>query len=178
MRLRCKHTSKQHFIHTKSRGTSSQAGFFLLCSNLRPQYAADCGFQVEVDEAFAGARDASLRLQAEGARRMALVCRPTPSFGSTSTRETSVIRNSCIGWHDLQRRSCFYPRPKAWEAVQTRFGLQRARRIPSLFSHRVQKTESVFRRRPARLSSPWLNPGAFRRDVVSIPSAIHSGLVL
>ena len=63
MRLRCKHTSKQHFIHAKSRGTRSQAGFFLLCSNLEPQYSSDGGLQVEVDEAFAEARDDSLRLK-------------------------------------------------------------------------------------------------------------------
>jgi hypothetical protein len=74
------------------------------------------------------------------------------------------IRNSCIGWHGLQRRSCFYPRPYAVEPAETRLGLKRAKRTTELFSHRVQKTEIVFRRRPARLLSLALKGRALRRD--------------
>jgi len=43
--------------------------------------------------------------------------------------ETSVIRNSCLGWHSLQRRSCFYLWPYAMELTKTRLGLKCAREL-------------------------------------------------
>jgi hypothetical protein len=66
-----------------------------------------------------------------------------------------------------ETRERFYPRPSAVEPSETLFSLKGAKELPISSLHAMKKWKWVLRRRPARLSSPGVNAGAFRRDLKS-----------
>jgi hypothetical protein len=65
-----------------------------------------------------------------------------------------------------ETRERFSPRPFVVEPSETLFSLKGAKELHLSSLHARKKWKWFLWRRPARLSSPGVNAGAFRRDLV------------
>jgi hypothetical protein len=111
-----------------------------------------------------------------GASGMTRVCRPTPVVRFMHTSETKLTA-TCVSHGTCRRlgRSCFYPRELTLEPANT-IELSVCKRTTQTFFCEKTKVESVLRLRAARLSSPCVNAGVFRRGLVSPNYTRKSGL--
>src|SRR5258708_39922744 len=102
-----------------------------------------------------------------GASGMTRVCRPTPVVRFMHTSETKLTA-TCVSHGTCRRlgRSCFYPRELTLEPANT-IELSVCKRTTQTFFCEKTKVESVLRLRAARLSSPCVNAGAFRRGLIN-----------
>jgi len=109
--------------------------------------------------------DDSPRLK-PGASGMTLVCRPTPFVRFMHTSETKLTA-TCVahGTANVWYASAFTQGSLPWN-LQTLLSCQCAKELLIHSFERTQKWKVFLRLRAARLSSPCVNAGAFRRGLV------------
>jgi hypothetical protein len=110
--------------------------------------------------------DDSLRLQAEGFWNDAGVSSHT--VRSVHTHQRALLKTTDVSYGTILDAVAFLPLALCQRTRRNAIWLKTCiQRTISLFLHRVQKTEIVSRLRAARLTSPGLKTGAFRRDLVN-----------